>query len=236
MSLTPADSPLRGRRSGVITPHRAAWRQRFLGRLIFVSARTMEASLRFRLEDESGFFTNVPDERVVFATWHNRLALALSIHNRYVRRRDTSRRLAAMVSASRDGGMLARILELFEIQPVRGSTSRRGPQALRELTGWAERGHDLAITPDGPRGPAYKVQEGVISLAQLTGFPIVPVTLNLNWKLKLPSWDRFQMPLPFGRCEVRTGPLLRVPREATEVERETLRQQLEQTLLRITID
>lgn len=236
MSVTPAHSPPRGRRSGVITPHRAAWRERFIARLIFVIARTLEASLRFRLQDEARVFTNLSGKRVVFATWHNRLALALSIHNRYMRQRDPSRRLAAMVSASRDGGLLARILELFEVQPVRGSTSRRGPQALRELTGWAERDHDLAITPDGPRGPIYKVQEGVISLAQLTGLPIVPVTLNLTRKFKLPSWDRFQIPLPFSKCEVRTGPLLRVPRDATEIERETLRQQLEKSLLSITID
>ena len=83
--------------------------------------------------------------------------------------------MAALVSASKDGGFLSGILELFGVQPVRGSSSRRGPQALLELTTWAERGHDLTITPDGPRGPCYQVQDGVMSLAQLTGLPIVPV-------------------------------------------------------------
>ena len=83
-----------------------------------------------------------------------------------------------MVSASRDGGILAGILEQFGVKPVRGSSSRRGPQALLEMTTWAERGYDLAITPDGPRGPRYKVQEGVISAAQLTGLPIVPVGVS----------------------------------------------------------
>ena len=84
--------------------------------------------------------------------------------------------MAAMVSASKDGGFLASILECFGVQPVRGSSSRRGPQALLELTGWAERGYDLAITPDGPRGPRYVVQEGIIALAQVTGLPIVPAS------------------------------------------------------------
>jgi hypothetical protein len=144
--------------------------------------------------------------------------------------------MAALVSASRDGALLARILELFNVQPVRGSSSRRGAQALRELVTWGRRDHDLAITPDGPRGPRYVVQEGVISAAQLTGLPIVPVAYRLSWKITFKSWDRFQFPLPFARCEVITGPALRVPREATTAERATLRQQLEEQLRAITRD
>ena len=68
--------------------------------------------------------------------------------------------MAALVSASKDGAFLTAILEQLKVQPVRGSSSRRGAQALLELTTWAERGYDLAITPDGPRGPRYVVQEG----------------------------------------------------------------------------
>jgi lysophospholipid acyltransferase (LPLAT)-like uncharacterized protein len=144
--------------------------------------------------------------------------------------------MAGMVSASRDGALLARILELFGVEPVRGSTSRRGPQALRELTTWGERGYDLAITPDGPRGPCYVVQDGVMALAQLTGLPIVPVSYHLNWKFRPKSWDRFQVPLPFARCEVTIGEAVRVPRAASETERERLRQELEQTMKAITRD
>jgi lysophospholipid acyltransferase (LPLAT)-like uncharacterized protein len=236
MPATPAGSPARPRRSGVVTPHRAAWHQRLLARTIFLGIRAVEATLRFRVEDTAGAFDSKNEERMIFAIWHNRLALSLSAYNRYVRRDDPSRRMAAMVSASRDGGMLARVLELFEVQPVRGSTSRRGHQALRELTSWAERGYDLAITPDGPRGPAYQVQEGVISLAQLTGLPIVPASLRLTWKYRLPSWDRFQLPLPFAHCQVRTAPLLRIPRDTTEAGRESARRALEQQLRDITID
>jgi lysophospholipid acyltransferase (LPLAT)-like uncharacterized protein len=236
MSTPPADSLPNRRRSGVVTPHGAARHQRILAWLIATGIRVMESSLRFRIHDGAAVFERMTGERMIFAIWHGRLALSLSIYNRCVRRRDSSRRMAAMVSASRDGGMLARILELFEVQPVRGSTSRRGPQALRELTHWAERGYDLAITPDGPRGPRHHVQEGVISLAQLTGLPIVPASINLRAKLQLPSWDRFQLPFPFARCEVRTGPMMRVPRELTEAEREAFRQQLEQALREITFD
>ena len=131
---------------------------------------------------------------------------------------------------------MARVLEHFAVEPVRGSSSRRGPQALREMVSWSERGHDLAITPDGPRGPRYKVQEGVISTAQLTGLPIVPVSYHLNWKIQFKSWDRFQLPLPFARCQVIAGEIVRVPREASDADRETLRQKLEQTMNAITQD
>ncbi|HOC49758.1 MAG TPA: lysophospholipid acyltransferase family protein, partial [Verrucomicrobiota bacterium] len=132
--------------------------------------------------------------------------------------------------ASRDGALLAAILECFGVQPVRGSSSRRGPQALLELSGWAERGYDLAITPDGPRGPCYVVQEGVIGLAQVTGLPIVPASCRLGRKVRLRSWDGFQVPLPFSRCDVVIGAPVRVPRDAAEAEREALRQGLERTL------
>jgi lysophospholipid acyltransferase (LPLAT)-like uncharacterized protein len=196
----------------------------------------MALTIRYRLDDRSGLFSVPPKEPLIFAVWHNRLALVLDLYDHYMCRPQPERRMAAMVSASKDGGMLARVLELFRVQPVRGSSSRRGAQALRELVGWGERGYDLAITPDGPRGPCYTVRDGVIATAQLTGLPIVPVSFRLNWKIRLKSWDRFQIPLPFARCDITTGRPMRVPREASEAERESLRQQLEAELRAITQD
>ncbi len=131
---------------------------------------------------------------------------------------------------------MAAVLERFGVQPARGSTSRRGSQALRELTNWARRGYDLGITPDGPRGPRRVVQDGAMFLAQLTGLPIMPYSYRLGWKIRMPSWDRFQIPLPFSRCEVIYGKPIRVPREATDAEREVLRKQLEVELREISQD
>ena len=222
--------------SGVVVPHKAKWHQRLIARLIYLFIQCLGATIRFKLNDSSGFFTGAPKEKFIFAIWHNRLSLCLVLYRRYVARPAPEHRMAAMVSASRDGGLLARILELFGVEPVRGSSSRRGPQALRELIAWGERGYDLAITPDGPRGPRYHVQEGVISTAQLTGLIIVPVAYHLNWKYRLKSWDRFQVPLPFACCKITVGRVMRVPREATSTERETLRQQLENELRSITRD
>lgn len=140
------------------------------------------------------------------------------------------RKLAALISASKDGALLAAVLGKFGVQQVRGSSSRRGPQALLELTSRAEMGYDLAVTPDGPKGPRYVAREGAIALAQLTGLPIIPVTCNLTWKICLKSWDRFQVPLPFSRCELILSQPMFVPREADEFKREELRLELETTL------
>ena len=170
----PANTPKKSA-SGVVIPHKPRLRQRVAALLICGLVRCVAATVRYRLNDASGLFSSAPREKIIFAIWHNRLALSLMMYRRYVQRRAPERQLAAMVSASRDGGLLTRVLELFNVQPVRGSSSRRGAQALRELVSWAEAGFDLAITPDGPRGPAYQVQEGVISTAQLTGLAIVPV-------------------------------------------------------------
>ena len=224
------------RKSGIVIPHATKWHQRLAAALIYALSHTLAFTLRFKLKDSSGYFSDVPQEKIIFATWHNRLALSLILYRRYVARRDRVRRLVALVSASRDGGMLAGVLERFGVEPVRGSSSRRGPQALREMVSWGRRGHDLAITPDGPRGPCYIVQEGVISTAQLTGLPIVPVSYHLNWKIRPKSWDRFQIPLPFARCEITVGKALRVPRETDAAGREELRKKLETEMRAITRD
>ena len=91
--------------------------------------------------------------------------------------------------------------------------------------------HDLAS-----RGPRYVAKSGVIALAQLTGMPVVAVSFNPQWKISLKSWDRFQIPLPFSRCEMIFEKPFYVPREASETEREMFRQQLDQALNGITVD
>ncbi len=222
--------------SGPVIPHRAKWHGLLAARLIWLVSSALAATLRWRWRDETHLFENGGKEPVIFCLWHNRLALSLILFRRYVQARQPQRKMAALVSASRDGGMLARVLELFDVEPVRGSSSRRGPQALRELVSAGERGRDLAITPDGPRGPCYKVQEGIVSLAQLTGMAIVPASFHLSWKWQLKTWDRFQVPLPFARCEVQLGPPVRIPREANGEERERLRAELEARMQAITRD
>jgi len=226
----------KARKSGVIVPHKAKWHQRVGAFLVFVLLRALMVTVRCRLRDRSEFLaSNVPGP-AIFCFWHNRLASCIKAYESHRKPHTSGKGMAALVSASRDGTFLTGILEWFGVQPVRGSTSRRGPQALLELTTWAERGYDLTITPDGPRGPCYQIQEGVMSLAQVTGLPVVPLAFNVDWKLRVKSWDRFQIPLPFARCEVIVGRVMRVPGEATDAERESLRQQLEAELRAISRD
>ena len=229
-------NPSPARASGVIVPQQPKWHGRLAARLIWLAATALAATLRWRWRDETNLFENGGKEPVIFCLWHNRLALSLILFRRYVQARQPQRKLAALVSASRDGGMLARVLELFDVEPVRGSSSRRGSQALRELVSAGKRGCDLAITPDGPRGPCYVVQDGIVSLAKLTGMAIVPASFHLSWKWRLKSWDRFQVPLPFARCEVQLGEPVRIPREASAAERERLRAKLESSMNAITVD
>jgi lysophospholipid acyltransferase (LPLAT)-like uncharacterized protein len=229
-------APRRGKSSGVVVPHAPYWYQRLGAWLVFALIRIVAATLRCQWIDRSGYFNNGPAGPGIYCVWHNRLALCLIEYYGYAKKRNQTPGMAAMVSASKDGGFLASILVCFGVQPVRGSSSRRGPQALLELTGWAERGYDLAITPDGPRGPRYVVQPGIIALAQITGLPIIPASENLGWKLQAKSWDRFQIPLPFSRCEMIFGQPVRVPRQASDAEREALRQELERTLKSISRD
>jgi len=224
------------RRSGVVVPHAPRWYQRVAAWAVFLLVRTVSATLRYQWNDRSGFFETQPVGAAIYCVWHNRLVLSIPSYYAYVRKRRSRPGLAAMVSASRDGGFLTAILECFNVQPVRGSSSRRGPQALLELTTWAEKNYDLAITPDGPRGPSYVVQEGGMSLAQVTGLPIIPCSIYVTWKLRLKTWDRFQIPLPFSRCEVNFEKPVRIPREASHEERENLRRQLEHTLKSISRD
>ena len=221
--------------AGVVTPRLLKWHQRLAASLLYGLIQLVAATLRYRWAKPPEIAP--PQTRpFVYCIWHNRLPLCLIMYRRYLRRTKQSMRMAAIVSASKDGGVVARILEHFGVQPVRGSSSRRGPQALLELTTWAERGYDLAITPDGPRGPCYVVQPGVVALAQITGRSILPVSYHLSWKIRIRSWDRFQIPLPFGRITMRFGDPIPVPHEASESEREALRLKVENALKAITLD
>ncbi len=224
------------RSSAVVVPKAPRRGQRVLARLLVVLVKAVSATIRYRWKDRSGHFADAPSSPAIYCLWHNRLAISMAAYTQYIRSRSGGAGLVAMVSASSDGGFLSGVLESFGVHSVRGSSSRRGAQALRELTTWGRRGYDIAITPDGPRGPRYAVQDGVIALAQLTEMPIVPVSARISWKMVIKSWDAFQVPLPFSRCEIFFGPTIRVPRGASEAERETFRVQLEQSLREMSAD
>jgi hypothetical protein len=207
----------RARKSGVVVPHTPRWFQRLGASIIYLAARAYALTLRIRWDNRSGYLLDELGGPAIYCLWHNRLILCMEVYFGQARPRSSGKGLAALISASKDGAFLAAILERFGVQPVRGSSSRRGPQALLELTSWAQRGY-------------------VMALAQLTGLPIIPFGFYSHRKIQIKSWDRFQIPLPFSRCDLNLGKPIYIPRDATDAERETLRQQVEQTLKFISPD
>lgn len=237
--VSPPSSPLEARNrkvSGVVIPHSPKWYQRLAAWLIWCVASLIALTIRYRVRDPHGSLTRANLGPAILCTWHNRITLCVKLYFKFFHPTHKTPGMVGLVSASKDGALLAAIFERFGVQPVRGSSSRRGAQALRELSTWAARGYDLAITPDGPRGPRYIVAEGVIALAQITGLPLIAGVHNLNWKITLKSWDRLQIPLPFARCELLVGRVIQVPRELTAEQREAIRLQLQNEMLALTQD
>ncbi len=200
-----------------------------IGWLLRVLVSCIGSTLRWRVEDPSGVLANTPARSCIFAFWHNRIFLLPYLFRKHwhSRRRD---RVVVLVSASKDGEFLTRVLEKFQLICVRGSSSRRGRVALREMTELVNLGYDAGITPDGPRGPKYVCQNGVISLAQLTQAPIIPVSWDATRKVVVNSWDNFIVPLPFARATLRIGAPMTVAAGLSDEEFERQRRQLEEVL------
>jgi lysophospholipid acyltransferase (LPLAT)-like uncharacterized protein len=142
---------------------------------------------------------------------------------------------AVLVSKSKDGEIMTQVLKRQGHETVRGSTSRHGVQAMAKLIKALKA--DIrpgVVVPDGPRGPRFRVQPGVITLAQKTGYPIVPISYSAN-KLKVfASWDRFILPYPFSKGRVIYGTPISVPSELDGKTRELYRAKLEDELNLIT--
>jgi lysophospholipid acyltransferase (LPLAT)-like uncharacterized protein len=222
------------KKSGVVIPQKLRWHRRVLaGVAAFFFWLCLRSWRRVWKDTANQHETRAP---VIYCIWHDHLVLALASYDDHVLEKWHEQGLAAMVSASGDGAFLAAVLSKFGVHAVRGSTSRRGPQALLEASRWLRKGFSVAITPDGPRGPSRQIQEGIIYLAQVSGRPIVPISNFTRWKIRLHSWDRFQIPLPFAKCELYDNDPVSVPRDASEADRERLRFKLEESMRAITLD
>ena len=163
---------------------------------------------------------------IIFPFWHQRLLMMPFL--RY------SGRVGMMISQHRDGEFIARAVNQFGVNPVRGSTTRGGLSALRGMIRLFRTGANLAITPDGPQGPKHVVQIGVIELARQTGAPILPVTYSASRKKVLGSWDNFIVPLPFSKVAYLWGEPLFVPRDADKDRMEECRRLLQERMRQIT--
>jgi len=160
--------------------------------------RLLLLTLRFRVEDRAGNFQLPMQRPLLWAFWHNRLLVVPYLFERYFPKRPG----AALTSASKDGEIVAAFIGCFGVGAVRGSSSRRGVRALVEMRHRVESGSMIAITPDGPRGPRYHLNPGLVKLSQVTGGVVMPVRIEYSSYWELKSWDGFRIPKPFARVSV----------------------------------
>ena len=202
-----------------VKPHWAAWLAR-----IYIAA--LYATLRVRhLGAVSVSRLDQMKRHYILAFWHAHLLLM--VYARY------EKPMTVMISQHRDGEVIARAMELFGIDLARGSTTRGGSAALRAMLREAQKGNNLAFTPDGPRGPRRIVQPGVVAAARITGLPVIPVVISSERKRVLKSWDRMEIPRFFSRVIFAYGEPIDAGRSA---DLETCRLRLEREMNELAED
>ncbi len=153
--------------------------------------KLLRATLRITVQNQPS-----DDYRCVYAFLHRNLLL-LTLHR-------INSQIAVMVSSSKDGELIAGPLKYLGYIPIRGSSTRQGSQALKEMVRLS-RNHSLAITPDGPKGPLGTIHPGLFQLAFLAKIPIIPVSANVSKEWLINSWDCFRIPKPFSKLIVKYG-------------------------------
>ncbi|MFP4465997.1 MAG: lysophospholipid acyltransferase family protein [Candidatus Goldiibacteriota bacterium] len=168
--------------------------------------RVMAFTYRFREVDSEGLSPyNGKKEEFIYAFQHSQLLPAIYFYRKI--------KMASLASLSKDGEYAAKAAEKFGMKMVRGSSSRGGAKAFMQLKKLAEEGYDIAITADGPRGPAGSVNSGVLYLAKFTGRKVVPFAFSAAPMIRLSSWDRFMIPLFFAKGIFKFGEPVEIPRD-----------------------
>jgi lysophospholipid acyltransferase (LPLAT)-like uncharacterized protein len=181
----------------------------FLSRLLGGAIVLHRATIRMeRLHFEHYLGLKARGVPILFALWHGRMFLSIQAHR--------GEGIATMASQSKDGEWIARWLVSNGYVVVRGSTTRGGSQALRELVRLVRSGRNAALTVDGPKGPPRVVQPGVVQLARLTGAWILPITSSCSKPRFLASWDRYLVPYPFSKAVVAYGEPFPIPADISE--------------------
>lgn len=167
-------------------------------------------------------------KNVIYAFWHSFMLIP-----GYVVR---GLGIKVLISRHTDGEYIAQISQQLGFNIVRGSTTRGGVEALLKMIKDVKEGTSFIITPDGPKGPRFTVQPGVVFLGQKTGLPIVPVSLGISNYWELPSWDKFRIPKPFSKATIIYGEPMQIPLKLKKSEVEEYRVQLEKKLNEITAE
>jgi lysophospholipid acyltransferase (LPLAT)-like uncharacterized protein len=180
-----------------------------LSQVLGMSIALLRTTLRVELLN-SERYADLKAKRVpiLFALWHGRMFLPIDAHR--------NEGIVTMASQSKDGNIITRWLENNGYLVTRGSTSRGGSEALRRMVRHVRSGHNVALTVDGPKGPARVVQSGVVRLARMTDAWILPISFSSSLPLFLRSWDRYLLPKPFSRNVVAYGEPFAVPQEMSD--------------------
>ncbi|MCI0531335.1 MAG: lysophospholipid acyltransferase family protein [candidate division Zixibacteria bacterium] len=188
----------------------------------FVLLLLLAKSWRIKLEgQEKVDRTHISGKRVCYALWHGRFLPFIYTHRR--------QGVRVLISWHRDGEYLTRIVRRLGFSPVRGSSTKGGARAVAEMVRASERS-DVALTPDGPKGPNRKVQPGMTYISQKGDVPIVPLGISAESYWRLKSWDRFTIPKPFSRVIVLTGDPIAVSKELPGENLDKMNQMLEESL------
>lgn len=142
--------------------------------------------------------------------WHEQHILCSSTVHGWIKR---GFRACFLVSASVDGEIPERVARIWGAEVIRGSASRSGALALRDMQGMMKAGYSIVTTADGPRGPLYEFKSGTVLMARIAGVPIIPVACAADRAWRLDRWDKFMIPKPFARVAVAIGKPYPIPRE-----------------------
>ena len=167
----------------------------------------------------------------VGVTWHNRLMYFPAIFPEKARKRSD-----AVVSASRDGQYVSDLIGFFGIRAMRGSSKKKGANALLGATRALQDGFNVCFTPDGPRGPKYSMSKGPVYLASVHQTKIIPISINASRYWAVKSWDNFQIPKPFSTLTLVIGKPIEVPPDLSADELEVWQEKVKNALMEITID
>ena len=172
-----------------------------IGYLIALVIRAIAFTLRISFDDRCGVSDKTNGEgSAVWVFWHCKVFLMPIVYKEYLLKRKGT----VLTSPSRDGQIIVEVMKRFGVHSIRGSSNKSPVKALRESIDCLQEknGGDLAVTPDGPRGPSRVMKLGVIKIAQMAKVPIMPITISYSKCIELKTWDNFQIPLPFSRVSV----------------------------------
>ncbi len=130
----------------------------------------------------------------IAAFWHGKMLIGWNLFK--------GKNFSALVSQSKDGELLTRLLKKWKYDVVRGSSHKGGKEALSKMIELAKENKSIAVTPDGPTGPINKFKAGAVITARESGIPIVLIGIGISRKKNLRSWDKFEIPKPFSKAEV----------------------------------